>query len=154
MWRRPLRPALVVDQAEETKCLRRRPPVSFAPFRSSQRESPHVAKRPAHKKPAIKPQPEPAQLKAVERLLDGREYAEAARRIRALLRRFPDHRGLHRTFGLVPKLGLGTLSRKLCFPRRPRPRGPTRGLTIRKAELCVLRSQAERLCKYSAPADQ
>ena len=55
-----------------------------------------MVKKPAHKKPTTKPQPEPAQLKAVERLLDGRDYAEAVRRIRALLVRFPDHGGLHR----------------------------------------------------------
>ncbi len=43
-----------------------------------------------------KPQPEPAQLKAIERLLEARDYREAVGRARTLLRRFPDYGGLHR----------------------------------------------------------
>lgn len=60
-----------------------------------------MAKKPAYKQPTAKPQPEPAQLKAIERLLDGRDYAEAVRRIRAPLARFPDHGGLHRSLGVA-----------------------------------------------------
>jgi len=55
-----------------------------------------VAKKPAHKKPTTKPQPEPAQIRAIERLIAGGDYAEAVRRIHPLLVRFPDHGGLHR----------------------------------------------------------
>lgn len=60
-----------------------------------------MAKKPAHKKPTAKPQPEPAQIKAIERLLDGRDYAEAVRRIRAPLARSSDHGGLHRSLGVA-----------------------------------------------------
>jgi tetratricopeptide (TPR) repeat protein len=56
-----------------------------------------VAKRLAKKKSPTKTQPEPAQIKAIERLMENEDYAEAVRRIRALLARFPDHGGLHRT---------------------------------------------------------
>lgn len=56
-----------------------------------------MAKKPASKKSPTKPQPEPAQIRAIERLLESEDYAEAVRRIRALLARFPDHGGLHRT---------------------------------------------------------
>ena len=40
--------------------------------------------------------PEPAQLRAIDRLLAEKQYREAIRKIRPALRRFPDHGGLHR----------------------------------------------------------
>ena len=60
-----------------------------------------MAKKPAPKKSTAKPQPEPAQLKAIERLLESRDDAEAVRRIRSLLARFPDQGGLHRSLVLA-----------------------------------------------------
>ncbi len=55
-----------------------------------------MARKPAEKKSQTKLQPEPAQTKAIERLLEGEDYQGAIRRIKPLLRRFPDHGGLHR----------------------------------------------------------
>lgn len=55
-----------------------------------------MAKKPASKKSHTKPQPEPAQIRAVERLLTDGDAREAVRRIRGLLARFPDHGGLQR----------------------------------------------------------
>ena len=55
-----------------------------------------MARKPPVTKSKDKPQPEPAQLKAIERLLEARDYREAAGRVRSLLRRFPDYGGLHR----------------------------------------------------------
>ncbi len=43
-----------------------------------------------------KPRPQPAQIKAVERLLQAGDYARAVSRAEALVRRFPDHGGLRR----------------------------------------------------------
>nr|MBS0021324.1 tetratricopeptide repeat protein [Gammaproteobacteria bacterium] len=40
--------------------------------------------------------PEPAQLKAIERLLADEDYAGAVRRLKPLVQRFPDHSGLRR----------------------------------------------------------
>ena len=47
------------------------------------------AKTPANTKGSARP--EPAQLKAVQRLLDARDYPRAIERARALVERFPDH---------------------------------------------------------------
>lgn len=56
-----------------------------------------MAKKSGETRSRTKPQPEPAQLKAIERLLDTEAYNEAVQRIRPLLSRFPDHGGLHRS---------------------------------------------------------
>ena len=55
-----------------------------------------MPKKPAQTKPKTSPQPEPAQLKAIDRLLENEDYRGAIGKIRPLLRRFPDHGGLHR----------------------------------------------------------
>lgn len=52
-----------------------------------------MSKRPSKSKPAKGNQPEPAQLKAIEHLIQERDYARAIARARALVRRFPDHGG-------------------------------------------------------------
>ena len=48
-----------------------------------------MSKKPAKSKESAKP--EPAQVKAVQRLLDARDYPRAIERARALVERFPDH---------------------------------------------------------------
>ncbi len=55
-----------------------------------------MARSRAAPKSQTKARPESAQLKAIDRLLEDRQYPEAIRKIRAALRRFPDHSGLHR----------------------------------------------------------
>ena len=55
-----------------------------------------MAKKPANPKSKTRPQPEPAQIKAIDRLLEDEDYRGAIGRITPLLRRFPDHGGLHR----------------------------------------------------------
>ena len=52
-----------------------------------------MSKKPPKAKAAKGSQPEPAQLKAIERLIQDRDYARAIARARALVRRFPDHGG-------------------------------------------------------------
>jgi len=47
------------------------------------------------KKTQTRPQPEPAQLNAVRRLLEQQDFKGAIPRIRALMQRFPDSGGLH-----------------------------------------------------------
>lgn len=54
-------------------------------------------------------QPEPAQIKAVERLIADQEHAKAVQRLRGLIQRFPDHGGLRRL--LVETLGQGESTR-------------------------------------------
>jgi tetratricopeptide (TPR) repeat protein len=53
-----------------------------------------LAKKTTKTKSHTKQQPEPAQLKAIERLLSAESYAEAIPRIESLIRRFPEHSGL------------------------------------------------------------
>ncbi|MEJ2389495.1 MAG: hypothetical protein P8Y27_19995 [Chromatiaceae bacterium] len=53
-----------------------------------------MAKKTTKTKSHTKRQPEPAQLKAIERLLGAESYAEAIPRIESLIRRFPEHSGL------------------------------------------------------------
>lgn len=48
-------------------------------------------KKPRKKQPAKRPQPQAAQLKAVERLLAEEKYEQAVTKVRPLLRQFPDH---------------------------------------------------------------
>jgi tetratricopeptide (TPR) repeat protein len=55
-----------------------------------------MAKTPTKKKPAKGAQPDAAQLKAVERLMDAGDHAHAIERARALVARFPDHGGARR----------------------------------------------------------
>lgn len=55
-----------------------------------------MAKKPAKAKSQPKLRPEPAQLKAIERLLAEEDYAGAVRRAKPLVQRFPDHSGLRR----------------------------------------------------------
>lgn len=55
-----------------------------------------MSRKPVQKKSAAQRKPEPAQIKAIERLLEDGAYEPAVQRIRALLKRFPDHGGLHR----------------------------------------------------------
>ena len=55
-----------------------------------------MAKTPTKKKPAMGTQPDAAQLKAVERLMDAGEHARAIERARALVARFLDHGGARR----------------------------------------------------------
>ncbi|MBV5272413.1 MAG: hypothetical protein JZU52_01830 [Lamprocystis purpurea] len=57
------------------------------------------------KKPSKTPTPEPAQIKAVERLLRDRDYPRAIERARVLVQRFPDHGGANQL--LVDALDLG-----------------------------------------------
>ncbi len=57
---------------------------------------PPMAKKSSKIRLYKKPRPQPAQVKAVERLLQAENYARAASRAEALVRRFPDHGGLRR----------------------------------------------------------
>ena len=50
----------------------------------------------SQKKASKAPLPEPAQLKAVERLIEGRDYLKAIERAQSLVARFPDHGGVRR----------------------------------------------------------
>ena len=54
-----------------------------------------MSKKPTRTKPT-KPQPEAAQIKAIERLIDAKEDTKAIQRLEPLIRRFPDHSGLRR----------------------------------------------------------
>ena len=60
-------------------------------------KSPPVSRKPSRKKPAAKAKPDPAQLKAIERLLEQEDYQKAVRRIRPLVKQFPNHGGLRRS---------------------------------------------------------
>ncbi len=64
-----------------------------------------MAKTPPKTKSHKVPSPEPAQLKAVERLIEGRDYPKAIERARSLVERFPDYGGARRL--LVDALALG-----------------------------------------------
>ncbi len=64
-----------------------------------------MAKTPIKRKPTQGPQPDPAQIRALERLLDTRDYPKAIERARALVERFPGHGGAARL--LVDALALG-----------------------------------------------
>jgi hypothetical protein len=68
-----------------------------------------VARKPSRKKAAAKAKPELAQLKAIERLLEQEDYETAARRIKPLVQRFPNHGGLRRSLveALQAAEGLG-----------------------------------------------
>ena len=52
-----------------------------------------MPRAPTKKRPAKVPQPEPAQIKAVERMMDAGHHARAIERAHALVERFPDHGG-------------------------------------------------------------
>jgi hypothetical protein len=54
-----------------------------------------MPKKPSKTKPG-RPQPEAAQLKAIERLIEAGEYTKAVQRLKPLVHRFPDHGGLRR----------------------------------------------------------
>jgi predicted Zn-dependent protease len=56
-----------------------------------------VSRKHSRKKATAKAKPEPAQLKAIERLLEQEGYQAAALRIRALVKEFPNHGGLRRS---------------------------------------------------------
>lgn len=56
-----------------------------------------MSKKPSRKKPTTKAKPDPAQLKAIERLLEQEDYQAAVRRTRALVKQFPTHGGLRRS---------------------------------------------------------
>jgi hypothetical protein len=56
-----------------------------------------VSRKPSRKKPTAKAKPDPAQLKAIERLLEQEDYQAAVRRTRALVQQFPNHGGLRRS---------------------------------------------------------
>jgi tetratricopeptide (TPR) repeat protein len=55
-----------------------------------------VAKTPTKRSSAQRPQPDPAQIKAIERLLGTEDYPHAIARARALVARYPDHSGANR----------------------------------------------------------
>ena len=55
-----------------------------------------MAKSPTKKESTRGPQPEPTQLKAVERLMEAGDYPQAIERARALVERFPDFGGARR----------------------------------------------------------
>ncbi len=54
-----------------------------------------MPKKPSKTKPG-RPQPEAAQLKAIERLIEAGEYTKAVQRLKPLVHRCPDHGGLRR----------------------------------------------------------
>jgi tetratricopeptide (TPR) repeat protein len=56
-----------------------------------------VSRKPSRKKPTVKAKPDPAQLKALERLLEQEDYRAVVRRARPLVQRFPNHGGLRRS---------------------------------------------------------
>jgi hypothetical protein len=56
-----------------------------------------VARKPSRKNATAKAKPDPAQLKAIERLLEQGDYQAAVRRIKPLVQRFPNHGGLRRS---------------------------------------------------------
>jgi tetratricopeptide (TPR) repeat protein len=72
-----------------------------------------LAKKTTKTKSQTKRQPEPAQLKAIERLLSAENYTEVIPRVEALIRRFPEHSGLRAI--LIAALGRS---------RGPRAAGP------------------------------
>ncbi len=55
-----------------------------------------MAKTPTKRSSAHRPQPDPAQIKAIERLLGTEDYPHAIARARALVARYPDHGGANR----------------------------------------------------------
>jgi predicted Zn-dependent protease len=56
-----------------------------------------VSRKSSRKKPTAKAKPDPAQLRAIERLLEQEDYHAAVRRTRALVQQFPNHGGLRRS---------------------------------------------------------
>lgn len=56
-----------------------------------------MSKKPAKKQHPDASQPLPAQLKAIDRLLDAEDYATAVSKLKSLIRRFPNHGGLRRS---------------------------------------------------------
>ena len=64
-----------------------------------------MPKKPSKAKAAPSPQPEPAQIRALERLIASGQYPAAVERARSLVQRFPDHGGVRRS--LVEALALG-----------------------------------------------
>jgi hypothetical protein len=56
-----------------------------------------VSSKPSRKKPAAKTKPHPAQLKAIERLLEHEDYQAAVRRSKAMVKPFPNQGGLCRS---------------------------------------------------------
>jgi hypothetical protein len=56
-----------------------------------------VSRKPSRKKPTAKAKPDPAQLKAIKRLLEQEDYQAAIPRARTLVRQFPNHGGLRRS---------------------------------------------------------
>jgi hypothetical protein len=89
---------------ESGQSLRKLPPPPAQPpskraklqFRNSSSSLERVACWPktTKTKSHTKRQPEPAPLKAIERLLSAENYAEGIARVEALMRRFPEHGGL------------------------------------------------------------
>ena len=83
-----------------------------------------MPKKPSNARQTPGAPPEPAQLKAVERLLGARDYPRAIARARALVERFPDHGGANRL--LLDALDQGesraaaTLAAYQWAQRRPR----------------------------------
>ena len=56
-----------------------------------------MSRKPSRKKPTAKAKPDPAQLRAIERLLEQEDYHAAVRRTTPLVQRFPNHGGLRRS---------------------------------------------------------
>ncbi len=85
-----------------------------------------MPKKPSKTTQARGTQPEPAQLKGVERLILAGDFASASARARALVQRFPDHCGANRM--LVDALyqaggrGAATLAAHQWAQRRPNSR--------------------------------
>jgi tetratricopeptide (TPR) repeat protein len=119
-----------------------------------------VPKKPSKTDPAKGRQPEPAQLNAVERLLEARDFTRAVMRARALVQRFPDHGAANRM--LVEALdqagsrGAATLAAYQWAQRRPDSRAAQEALVQFAGEggypLLVVRA-AERLADLGAIAE-
>ena len=55
-----------------------------------------MPRKTAQNKRVNKPKPEPAQLKALEKLFEAKDYRTIVKRVRPLIARFPDHGGARR----------------------------------------------------------
>jgi len=119
-----------------------------------------VPKKPSKTDPAKDRQPESAQLKAVERLLEAGDFPRAGARARALVQRFPDHDAANRM--LVDALdqagsaGAATLAAYQWAHRRPNSHAAQEALVQFAGEggypLLVVRA-AERLADLGAIAE-
>jgi tetratricopeptide (TPR) repeat protein len=82
-----------------------------------------LPKKPSKTNSARDQKPEPAQLKAVERLISARDFTQAIARARALVQRFPDHGGANRllleALSRGESRGAATLAAYRWAERRP-----------------------------------